>query len=506
MTRTLEEVGRGLAPSRPPRAIAPGERIHVLGAGGAGASQALLLTAYAGASASGCDTGGPSPYTAAAAAQGIALAWQHDPAHVVAGDGRPRVDRLAVTKSLTSVRPDHPELAAAHAAGIAVEAWQQVVADVAHTRGQRLVAITGTHGKSTTSGWVTHLLTTAGRDPSAAIGALLPGSLTGGPAATVRWGSGDAMVVEADEYADNFGPYHPAVAVVLNAEWDHPDVFADRAAVVDMLEGWLRASSVERPTLVLNVGDAGGRELLGRLPDWPGRVLTFALVGEGLAERPRADVTGRVLVEARAGDALELEGLPATGKVAAGLHLPGRHYADDALAVAAAGAALGLPASAIVASLEGFTGVGRRLELKGVPHGIAVLDDYGHHPTAIRATLAAVRQRYPARRVWAVYEPLTYHRTAAMLGEFADVLASADRAVVADIWANRDPDTTITSAQALADAVTARVTGWRAAAPGTPEATADYLATRVEPGDVVLVMGGGRSYVIAERLVQLLEA
>ncbi|MGZ6345238.1 MAG: glutamate ligase domain-containing protein, partial [Candidatus Limnocylindrales bacterium] len=184
----------------------------------------------------------------------------------------------------------------------------------------------------------------------------------------------------------------------------------------------------------------------------------------------------------------------------------GRHYADDALAVAAAGAALGLPGSGIVASLVCFTGVGRRLELKGVPHGIAVLDDYGHHPTAIRATLAAVRQRYPARRVWAVYEPLTYHRTAAMLGEFADVLASADRAVVADIWANRDPDTTITSAQALADAVTARVTGWRAAAPGTPEATADYLATRVEPGDVVLVMGGGRSYVIAERLVQLLEA
>ena len=136
-----------------------------------------------------------------------------------------------------------------------------------------------------------------------------------------------------------------------------------------------------------------------------------------------------------------------------------------------------------------------------------MLDDYGHHPTAIRATLDAVRQRYPGRRLWAVYEPLTFHRTAAMLDDFARVLATADRAVIADIWANRDPDTTITSAQALADAISTRVGGaWRATAPGSPEMTADYLASAVAPGDVVLVMGGGRSYVIAARLVELLGA
>jgi len=505
VTRTLEEVGRGLAPLRPPRSLRPGERIHVLGAGGAGASQAVLLAARAGASVSGCDTGGPSPYTEAAQAMGLPLAWGHDPSHVATPTGAPLVDRLAVTKSLTSVRPDHPELAAAHGAGVVVEAWQQVVADVAHTRDQRLVAITGTHGKSTTSGWVAHLLTVAGRDPSAAIGALLPASLTGGPPATVRWGSGDTMVVEADEYADNFGPYRPSVAIVLNAEWDHPDVFADRAAVVAMLERWLRAAADARPTLVINVGDTGGHELLARLDDWPGRIVRFVLLNDGEPEPP-AEVQGRVVAEARAGDALRIEGLP-EGTLTAGLHLPGRHYAADALAVAASGLALGVDASSIVASLEGFGGVGRRLELKGEPRGVTVLDDYGHHPTAIRATLDAVRQRYPARRLWAVYEPLTFHRTAAMLQEFATVLAAADRAVVADIWANRDPDTTITSAQALADATTAAVGGaWRAVAPGSPEATADWLAAAVAPGDVVLVMGGGRSYVIAARLVELLRA
>ena len=147
--------------------------------------------------------------------------------------------------------------------------------------------------------------------------------------------------------------------------------------------------------------------------------------------------------------------------------------------------------------------MGRRLEVKGQPRGVLVLDDYGHHPTAIAATMAAVRERYPGRRLWAVYEPLTFHRTAAMLEAFADVLATADQAVIADIWAGRDADTTLTSAAALAAAITARGRPPRRRRASVEE-TADYLAERVAGGDVVLVMGGGRSYVIAERLVDLL--
>jgi UDP-N-acetylmuramate--alanine ligase len=145
------------------------------------------------------------------------------------------------------------------------------------------------------------------------------------------------------------------------------------------------------------------------------------------------------------------------------------------------------------------------LELKGEVGGVVVLDDYGHHPTAIAKTLEAVRGQYPGRPVWAVYEPLTYHRTASMLDRFAAVLSDADHVAIADIWAGRDPDVTITSASALVDAVAAR--GGRAktaAAPGTVEETADFVAERVSTGDVVLVMGGGRSYVIAARLVELL--
>jgi UDP-N-acetylmuramate--alanine ligase len=203
----------------------------------------------------------------------------------------------------------------------------------------------------------------------------------------------------------------------------------------------------------------------------------------------------------RAGD-LAISG-PTDFRLAASLRLPGHHNAVNAMCVAAAAWTLGTSAEDIAQGLSTFTGVGRRLELKGEPRGVAILDDYAHHPTAIAASLQAVRERYPGRRLWAVYEPLTYHRTAAMLEQFAEVLATADQALVADIWAGRDPDTTITSAAALAQATAARG-GAPASAPGSVEETADYLATAVEPGDVVLVMGGGRSYVIAERLLERL--
>jgi UDP-N-acetylmuramate--alanine ligase len=133
-----------------------------------------------------------------------------------------------------------------------------------------------------------------------------------------------------------------------------------------------------------------------------------------------------------------------------------------------------------------------------------VYDDYGHHPSAVRETLSAVRQREPGRRVWAVYEPLTYHRTAAFLDAFAEALAEADAVVIADIWAGRDRDTTVASAEGLAGAVTRRRPDIPVAAPGSVEATARWLAGEVRGGDVVLVMGGGRSYRVGELLLEAL--
>ena len=519
MTRTAGEIGAGLAPARTARPIAPGERIHVVGAAGAGASAAALLAAHGGAAVAGCDAGGPSPYTPAVEAAGIHLSWTHDPAHALTA---PRPNRLAVTKALTAVVADHPELTAARSLGIPVESWQQVVADAAV--GRRLVAVAGTHGKSTSAGWLVHLLVTAGADPSAFVGALLPPALTGGVAATARIGRGDVFVVEADEYAGNFDPFRPSITLLTSAEWDHPDVFADRATVLTTFESWIRHAAPGPeggpPVLVANVGDPGVAEIADRFRDWPGRLLVVALVaaapqrlGElaaGFRDRYRTalgsaqTLIGRITDMSPGGTTLELHGLdPLAGPSTAVLPTAGRHNAANALGVAGVALSLGIQPAAITVGLASFGGVGRRLERKGEVAGVVVYDDYGHHPTAIRETIAAVRQREPGRRVWAVYEPLTYHRTASLLGEFAAALATADAVAVADIWAGRDLDTTITSSEVLATAV-ARLRAIPHAAPGSVEATADWLAAEVHAGDAVLVMGGGRSYRIGERLLDRL--
>lgn len=493
MTRDATAIGAGLAPARDARPIRPGERIHVVGAAGAGASAAALLAAAAGASVTACDAGGPSPYSEAFDRAGIALVTGHDTSHV-AGDPPP--ERLAVTKALTAIDPDNAELLAARERGVPVEAWQQVIADAAH--GRTLVAIAGTHGKSTTSGWLVHVLVEAGLDPSAFVGALLPSELTGGPPATARTGEGTAFVVEADEYAGNFDAYRPAIAVLTSVEWDHPDVFADDAAVRATFEQWL-AGLEDGGTIVANVADEGVAAVVNS--EMRARVLRVGL------DAADAEIRGRIVAADPDGTTLELDGLPGSDGDSVTVRLPtaGRHNAANAMTVAGAAVAVGVPTTDVVRGLQTFRGVGRRLERKGEAAGVVVYDDYGHHPTAIRETIAAIRQREPGRRIWAVYEPLTYHRTAALGPAFATSLATADAVAIADIWAGRDPDTSIASAAGLAGLVADARPGITVEAPGSVDATADWLAGNVRDGDAVLVMGGGHSYRIATGLLERLQ-
>ncbi|MEO5939734.1 MAG: cyanophycin synthetase, partial [Candidatus Limnocylindrales bacterium] len=306
-----------------------------------------------------------------------------------------------------------------------------------------------------------------------------------------------------------------------------PDVFADRAAVVATFDRWLRAATPSgdegsgQPVAVINVADGGAAALAAGLRDWSGTIVATAIVdtdaarvasfGRGIAEQfataagPARTLLGRIVEETPDDTMLELHGLgDLGGGVLTRLPTAGRHNAANALGVAASALSAGLRADLIVAGLASFPGVGRRLERKGEVGGVVVFDDYGHHPTAIRATLGAVRQRAPGRRVWAIYEPLTFHRTAALLEEFAAALGEADAVAIADIWAGRDPDTTIASAAGLAAAVAARNPAIPVAAPGSVEATAEWLAREVRAGDAVLVMGGGRSYRIGELLLEAL--
>ena len=514
MRRDAAAIGAGLDPVRAPRPIRSGERIHVIGAAGAGASAAALLGRAAGAVVDGCDPGVPSPYSPALEAAGIAVRPSHDPRHVTTP---PVPDRLAVTKALTAIDPDHPELRAARDRGIAVEPWQQVIADAAV--GRDLIAVAGTHGKSTTAGWLVHVLIEAGLDPSAFVGALLPSTITGGPAATARSGRGPSFVVEADEYAGNFDSYVPRLAIITSAEWDHPDVFADEAAVIDAFVRWLEHMP-DDGVIVANVGDPAVARIVGRVAlDRGIEVVRVALTdsegdatrapdpgdGDGSRGRPRT-IGGRIVGTDPDGMTLEVRGLGADASSAiARLPTAGRHNAANALCVIGAAFSAGASEDAVIRGLATFPGIGRRLERVGEAAGVVVYDDYGHHPTAIRETIAAVRQREPDRRIWAVYEPLTYHRTAALFQEFAAALGTADAAAIADIWAGRDPDRTIASAAGLAEAVARSRPGMTVAAPGSVEATSAWLAREVRAGDAVLVMGGGLSYRIASGLLARLE-
>jgi UDP-N-acetylmuramate--alanine ligase len=510
VTRSAADIGAGLAPAREARAIPPGERIHVIGAGGAGASAAALHAHWRGALVTACDAAGPSPYTQALEEAGIHVVAGHDAAHVT---GSPAPDRLAVTKALTAIAPDHPELAAARATGIPIEPWQQVIADAAH--GRRLIAVAGTHGKSTTAGWLVATLPPA----SAFVGALLPGAGRV-PSTAVNQPESALFVVEADEYAGNFDPYRPSIAALTSVEWDHPDVFRDEAAVRDTFDAWIRRSAWhdgQRPVLVVNVGDHGARLVAEQLSGWDGGILATRVIDDerspeaelaGARERyrttagPAEGIVGVVRALDAEGTSIDVHGLPrAVDPLTVRLRTAGRHNVANALTVIGVASLLGLDPAAIARRVGQFEGVGRRLERKGDAAGVTVYDDYGHHPTAIRATIEAVRQREPGRRVWAVYEPLTFHRTAAMLDAFAAALGEADAVAVADIWAGRDPDTTVASAAGLAAAVSARDPHLQVAAPGSVETTADWLAEAVIPGDVVLVMGGGHSYRIGERLL-----
>jgi UDP-N-acetylmuramate--alanine ligase len=278
-------------------------------------------------------------------------------------------------------------------------------------------------------------------------------------------------------------------------------VFADRAAVVDTIEAWLRRAS--NPTLIVNVADRGGEELALRLPDLGDRLVT---VGVEAPHASRHGAYNAEILDAQP-DRTRI-GLWGRGLDRIKIDLPtaGAHNVANALVVAAAAHELGVPVADIATGLATFPGVGRRLERKGEASGVVVYDDYGHHPAAIRATLDAIRQREPGRRVWAVHEPLTFHRTAAMLGPLADALSTADGVAIAAIWPGRDRDTTVASAERLAQAVARRTPQIPIAAPGSVEETAGWLAGQVAPGDAVLVMGGGRSYRIAELLLEHLEA
>jgi UDP-N-acetylmuramate--alanine ligase len=455
------------------------ERIHVIGIAGSGAAGAAVLVRLAGAQVDGCDVDAPSPYTPALDANGIPYYGTHDPAHL---DG---VDRVAITPAIRAVA-GHPELAAATDRGIPVMTWQQLLGELMTAPGHIGLAVTGTHGKSTTTALLGHLLVAAGLDPTVEVGAFI-----GAWGSSVRAGGGAPFLVEADEFGDNFLHYRPAAAIVTNIEMDHPDYFADAAAVMASFERFVRGMvghpAVNGKFVLAAAGDPGADELVRRLRTWDGRVLRYG---------PGGDIWATDVTFERDATRFTLFDHPFETTLA------GEHNVLNATAAIILARALGADLELLAEGLRTFAGAGRRMELIADTAAVTIYDDYGHHPTEIRAALAAVRQKVGRdRRLWAVFEPHMYSRTSLLMDAFATSFTDADEVVIADIFASRDTPEAMaaTSAEALADTIE-RTSAVPAIATGDVESTTDYVADHVAPGDAVLVMGAGKSYRIARAL------
>jgi UDP-N-acetylmuramate--alanine ligase len=461
-----------------------GERIHLIGIAGSGAAGVALLLHHAGARIDGCDADTPSPYTPPLDAAGIQVISGHDPAHLAG------VDRVVITPALRA-NPDLPELAAARARGLPIVTWQTLLGELMAEEGRIGLAVTGTHGKSTTTALLGHLLEHAGLDPTVEVGAYIPAW-----GATVRRGGGAPFLVEGDEFGDNFLNYHPAGAIVTNVEMDHPDYFADREAVLASMERFVRGMGEDDRLggrlLLTTAADSGSQALLERLGGWEGRIVRYGPGGEIEAQDVRY---------ASGGAWFTLFEQPFDSPLA------GEHNVLNATAALTMARELGARVELLAEGLRTFRGAGRRMELIADTAGVIVYDDYGHHPTEVRATLAAMRQTVGDRRLWAVFEPHMYSRTALFLDEFAHAFTDADEVVIVDIFASRDTDASLraTSAEALADAIE-RATGVSTMAGGDVDAATTYVAEHLRPGDAVLVMGAGKSYQIAQGLKAALEA
>ncbi len=433
-----------------------GRRLHMLGIGGAGMS-GLATVAYAwGADVSGCDPA-RSAYGERLGRFGIEVADGHDRSHLRAG--------MQVVVS-SAVPADCDELAGAREMGLPVLHRAELLAEMVAAR--RSVCVAGAHGKTTTTAMVAHAAQRLGLDPTFLVGGDVP--QLGGNAGP---GGGELLVAEADESDGSCALLRPRVAVVTNIELDHHARFGSTRELRELFAEWV--SHVP----------AGGAVLVGdgvELPAGPAPQRRF-----GFDERADYLITGLELAASGSGFWLTTpDGTP----VHVTLLVPGAHNAANAAAAVAALEAVGVHAADAAAALGEFAGAGRRFELRGDRGGVQVVDDYAHHPTELRAAIAAARVQ-GARRVVVCFQPHLYSRTAALAAGFGAALTAADEAVVTEIYPAREAPVEGVTSKLIVDAASEYRPGMRLAYEPTLEQAADYLRAHVRAGDLVLTVGAG---------------
>lgn len=452
-------------------------RIHMVGIGGIGLSAIARVLAAWGHAVTGSDLR-TSSITEELKGLGVEV---HE------GHAARQINGAELVVMSSAIPEDNPEIVAARRAGIPVLKRKGLLTKM--MAGSFGIAVAGTHGKTTTASMISFLLERLGHSPTFIVGGIITELGT-----NARAGRGKYFVIEADEYDRMFHGLEPRIAVVTNIEMDHPDCYDSiedlRAAFGEYLE------RVPRDGRIVACADSPEltRVLAGRERGAP-LVVTYGLSPDAdyLVEHVRPNHWGGV-------DYRVIAAGVEWGSFS--LRVPGVHNALNATAALAVADLLGIDRTTAGHVLASFRGVSRRFELKGERHGIVVVDDYAHHPTEVRATLAAARLRYAGRRLWAVFQPHTYSRVRALLAEFATCFGHADEVIVTDIYAARWREKPVIRATDLVRAIQHE----RVRHMSGHDQVVAYLLGHLRGGDVLITLGAGDSYLIGERVLrELLE-
>jgi UDP-N-acetylmuramate--alanine ligase len=445
--------------------------VHFIGIGGSGLSAIARLLLENGYKVSGSDRA-LTPFAEEVRKAGAAVYVGHHPRNLTGADW--------VVRS-SAVTEDNPEVKAAKKAGIPVYKRADFLGRLMEEKTG--IAIAGTHGKTTTTAMTAWVLTKLDRDPS-----FIVGGVVNDLGVNAHAGTGSTFVIEADEYDNMFLGLKPQIAVVTSIEHDHPDVFPTLEAMYHAFETFVDLLP-EDGTLIVCAEDPGALALIPHVRKAGRNVISYGVQGDMTINTPLWVQASDLKANKRGGfDFTATTNLASktSGSVKVSLQVPGQHNVRNALAVLAIISVLGLSRKKAAQALADFTGTNRRFELRGEVNEIKIYDDYAHHPTEIRATLAGARARFPKARIWAVWQPHTYSRTKTLFLDFARAFKDANEVIVTEVYAAREPKEEFTSAEVVSAMphMSARYIKT------LPEVT-EYLLNHLGAGDVLLVLSAG---------------
>lgn len=433
------------------------KKVHVIGIGGTGMSPIATVLLEMGVEVRGSDRKA-SEYSDRLAQRGVKIFVPQDAANVGDAD-------LVIYSS--AVKPENPELAETIARGIPTAKRKDFLRTM--LQGRDIIAIAGTHGKTTTTSMMAWTLKYLGCEPGFIIG-----SVSGNLGTNASAGKGLPFVIEADEYDRMFLGLDPKIAVLTRVEYDHPDCFPTQENYFDAFRDFMK--NVREDGMILLNGDDENQRQFAQ--EFAGKIRTYGF-GDSCDFRAK---NAAVRPNGCYGFTFVCGGKETEVKLA----MPGMHNVSNACAVLAVCSLMGLDLSMAADALSQFYGIGRRFEIVDEWNGITLIDDYAHHPTEIRATLAAARDRFPGRRIWAIWQPHTYSRTKELLDEFVLSFGDADEVIVTDIFAARETKTDFGIENVMAALKHAH-----SHCSMNNEETAALLIRELRPGDVVVTLSAG---------------